>query len=195
MLNYNVFSLVQSEMRPREKLIWTDVPSPIHEARSKTMTALFGIFFTGFAVFWVYGASGGMASFETDGEIDLVSTLFPLFGIPFVLAGLGMLLSPVWTYLKARSTCYGLSNQRALIIRNWPRKRIDSYGPAEMNTLTRADHGNGNGTIIFREEVSTRWTRSGTSTDRKRIGFYGIKDARRVEGEIAKLKDQPGSSR
>jgi hypothetical protein len=42
--------------------------------------------------------------------------LFPLFGVPFVLIGLGMLAAPYWMRRKAQNTVYALTDKRALIL-------------------------------------------------------------------------------
>ncbi len=41
---------------------------------------------------------------------------FPLFGVPFLLIGLGMLAAPLWAYLRTRGTVYAVTEGRAVII-------------------------------------------------------------------------------
>ena len=58
---------------------------------------LFGIPFFGFAVFWTT-----MAEEFSSGD-DVLTNIFPLFGIPFLVAGACMLLYPAWAYVDAIS--------------------------------------------------------------------------------------------
>jgi hypothetical protein len=66
-----------------------------------------------FAAFWIIMASG-----MTKGVPRSLGPwmLFPLFGIPFLLVGLGVMLGPLWVYLGARKTVYAVTEKRALAI-------------------------------------------------------------------------------
>ncbi len=63
--------------------------NPARMALKMIPMVLFGVLWTGFSVFWMWGASGF-------GQGDRIGSLFALFGLPFVLIGLGMLLSPFY---------------------------------------------------------------------------------------------------
>jgi hypothetical protein len=68
-----------------------------------------GIPVTAFAIFWM-----ALASQQTK-QISGPGSFFPLFGIPFIVVGLGMLSSPLWRGRKALRTVYALTDQRAII--------------------------------------------------------------------------------
>src|SRR5215467_11130527 len=76
-----------------EKVLWWGKPDPQKYAfRKAWYSFLLGIPFFSFAVFWTYMTSRG--------------GVFAAFGIPFLLIGLGMLLSPTWHCPRhARDLC------------------------------------------------------------------------------------------
>ena len=88
---------VRSEMRDGEQLLWVGQPRPGRFARQAIPLVLFGIPFTAFAVFWMVVTSsallfGGFANNVGPGGFGwFFAACFPLFGLPFMLIGLGML--------------------------------------------------------------------------------------------------------
>src|SRR5262245_17247606 len=87
-----------------EKLLWSGKPDPIGYAYTKSWpTFLFGVVFFGFAVFWTYNVSNqsGMSS--------------ALFGVPFLMIGAALLLSPLWNYFRGTAAVYALTDRRAIV--------------------------------------------------------------------------------
>ena len=80
--------------------------------------------------------------------------LFPLFGIPFVLIGFGMLSSPYWTMRKARRTAYVLTTARAIIFDGGFSTTIRSFGPDRLTDLRRKQRADGSGDVIFERKLS-----------------------------------------
>jgi hypothetical protein len=103
---------------------------------------------------------------------------FPLFGIPFLIVGFGILTSPLWAYLTAKSTVYAVTDRRAMIMVGWPRAAVQSYGPADIRDLQRVEGADGRGTLMFASQV---WTGNNGFPRSSRIGFVGISDVRAVE--------------
>ena len=96
-LDSKIERLLHEELGPTEKLLWSAAPAPGRLARITLPIFLFAIPWTAFAIFWIAGASG----FKRP-NFGQPAGLFPLFGVPFVLIGLGMLSSPYWARRKAR---------------------------------------------------------------------------------------------
>ena len=119
--------LVDAEFGKGERIVWIGQPIRSRLARSSLPIALFGVPFTAFAFFWIMTASG-MKGLGFPGP----SGFFVLFGIPFVLVGLGMLTSPLWMYLKAGRTVYAVTDRRALVIDGglFGRMTVRSFEPA-----------------------------------------------------------------
>ncbi len=80
---------VDRELEPGERVEWIEMPIPRFFTPASTAIFLFAIPWTAFAVFWICGAAGFKLPDFRQGGFEL----FPLFGVPFVLIGLAMLLS------------------------------------------------------------------------------------------------------
>jgi hypothetical protein len=178
---------VRSELRNGERLLWVGQPDPRRYARPAWALVLFGIPWTGFAVFWVLMASGMMFAVGPAGPgggFGALLACFPLFGVPFILIGLGMLTSPVWMRRAARRTCYSLTDRRAIV---WQSRwfgsvEIRSYEPASLTRLVRTEHADGTGDLVFEEVITLGTDGDGRSTtNRRRYGFLAVPEVRRVE--------------
>lgn len=159
----------QAQLESGERLLWHGKPDPKRGLLATIPIVLFAIPWTGFAVFWTAAASG---LFFNDSEPGFLS-LFGLFGVPFILVGLGMLTSPYWLYKKAKQTVYALTNRRAIIITGGSTKKIQSFTGNDMGVIERTERANGAGDVMFA-------TIAGKKSDQP-VGFMGIPDARRVE--------------
>src|SRR5262245_1821880 len=117
---------------PGEQLIWQGKPYPIRYAlRKAAYTFPFGIFFFGFSLFWIYGAY--MAGNKATNQVGFA---FWMFGIPFVIVGACMVLSPAWYLFRATTTTYALTDQR-VIIDNFRSIPTSHKRPAQSGTLCR----------------------------------------------------------
>src|ERR1017187_1772904 len=96
--------LVDRELASGEHVEWAAQPIPARLARTTIPAVLFGIPWTAFAIFWT-----GMAGWGTwrNGGAGWFR-LFPLWGVPFILIGFGMLSSPYWAFRRAKRTAYVL---------------------------------------------------------------------------------------
>lgn len=74
-----------------------------------------GLFFTAFSVFWIVLAINGVQR-SRDNVSDTWAWLFPAFGIPFVLIGLGLLTTPLRLAARSRKTIYAITDRRVLIV-------------------------------------------------------------------------------
>jgi hypothetical protein len=176
---------VRSELRHGERLVWTGQPLPKRFMRASVPIVLFGIPWTAFAVFWMAGASGLLFGGGGAGPRgDAFFICFPLFGVPFVLVGLGMLSSPFWMYRRAKRTCYALTDQRAIVwVARWPRStEVRSFKPSDLGKMSRRDYADGSGDLIFEEFLyMTRDCDGDLQSQRTERGFLGIADVREVE--------------
>jgi hypothetical protein len=156
-----------------EKVLWWGRPNPPSYAFKKSwQTFLFGIPFLAFAVFWTTMASAGGA--------------FAAFGIPFMAIGLGMVLSPLWYYVRGLRTTYALTDRRAVIdIAGFMPQRI-SVPLSEIDFIDLRARDSGSGDVYFKETVSR-----GSSRNQfvYRDGFVAIPEARRVEALLRNAVD------
>jgi hypothetical protein len=159
----------QAQLEPGERLLWYGKPDPKRQLVGAFAIMLFGIPWTAFAVFWTAAASGLIWGEERIGWLSL----FGLFGVPFVLVGLGMLTSPYWMYRQAQGTVYMLTNRRAAIISGLRSRKIQSFAGPDIDLIERTERANGKGDVMFATVAGNK--------SPQRIGFLGIADARRVE--------------
>lgn len=175
---------IQPDLSPKEKLIWSDFPrSSLRHALSSLPSALFGIPFFGIAVFWTYLASEPLRK-GLDFESNVSNLIFPMFGIPFILIGAGLLLSPLWAAIKARYTVYAVTDQRLIIKQTFPTSRLRSWEINHINSLTRSGPAKGPGDLFFAEDISFD-SENGRTV--KKVGFLGIDFPKKLEDEIRKL--------
>ncbi len=164
---------------PGEKIVWQDRPDArISFAGRAPMQMIMGVFFTGFALFWIVQASW----ITSHDGFPAFARFFPLFGIPFVLVGLKMLGGDaLWAAFVRRHTWYTLTNRRAFIATNVPMRgrTLKSYDIVPETDIEF--DGRDPGTLIFAYE-----TRRGTA--RKPVGFIRIPDARSVLAQMHEIR-------
>jgi hypothetical protein len=158
------------QLDPGERLVWSGQPEPRAYAWKKGwMQFLFGIPFFAFAVFWTTMA----ASVTGNG----FAAFFWLWGIPFLLAGLGMLLSPFWHHARARRTTYALTDRRAVITTSgvFPvRTSVPLEHVPFIDVELKADKS---GHLLFREVKRA----SGSGTWHTKDGFIAVRDVENLE--------------
>ncbi|MCP4564910.1 MAG: hypothetical protein GY873_40520 [Bosea sp.] len=154
-----------------EQLIWWDRPDPRRYALKDftPFKVFFLLFFVGFSIFWMHGASksGGF---------------FWMFGLLFFGAGLWGLAEPIRLYLSAPSVQYFLTDRRAAIVVG---SSVKSTSVQNLRTIELDIGKDGIGDILFLENLVGDGD-GGTRTVRD--GFIGIGDATAVEREMRRLQ-------
>ncbi len=170
--------------RPDAAVVWSDLFG---------LQSIFGLFFAGFAAFWIK-----MASFIGSGIDDGgIGDIFPLFGIPFLLVGLYMVIGHVFfdAYQRGR-THYTLTNQNAYIATQmFGRRKLENY-PHKADTTVELED-NTPGTVWFatklvrhvrnRSDNGNHMSSQRVTYSEKPIGFCRIEDARKVYGMLRKI--------
>lgn len=184
-------SRVRAELNEGEHLLWVGQPRPRWLSGEALVLALFGLPFTGFAVFWTAMAlwMGAAANGGKNNPGLLFQVCFPMFGLPFIVIGLGLLSSPYWQRRRALRTCYALTDRRALVWEagNFGSVTVRSYEPGALKAMERVEYADGSGDLVF-EEVRRVWAgsqgRRRTSTERR--GFLAVDDVRTIEALVRK---------
>jgi len=97
-------SQLTKHLRADEKVLWSGRPVKMPFILPSLATIPFGLIFMGFAIFWMWGA----ASAGAPGP-------FTLFGLPFVLIGLGLTVGPsIWQLMRYKNTEYIITDQRII---------------------------------------------------------------------------------
>ncbi len=168
-------SAVGDELDNNERLLWTGQPDPGPQARSAIPAVLFGIPWTLFSLFWVIMAATAM----NHSNLGPLGWGFPLFGVPFVLAGFGMLSSPYWAARAAKNTAYAVTDRRVLTVTlKGKGRRVEQWVPQNVADLERTEKANGSGNLT----LVKHWTKDGDGDACvNMVRFTGIPDVRRVE--------------
>jgi hypothetical protein len=130
----------------------------------------FAIPWTAFSIFWICRAAG----FKWP-TWDGPQSLFPLFGLPFLLIGIGMFSAPFWARSSAKNSAYVITNKRAICL-NWKffSADIESFNAEMLQKITKSMSRSGRGDLVFEKKAQG-------SGRYKRIGFIGIDDVQNVE--------------
>jgi hypothetical protein len=179
----------QSELLSGESLCWTGVADPGRAFVSALPAALFGIPFAGFALFWITAAYGGThaMSRSSSNSFTHAFSFFPLFGVPFLLVGLGIVLAPLWAYLKARDTVYAVTNQRVMIITGSNTRSVKSCTPADIVSVDHRERADGTGDVLIRTNAVTR---TNNSVSQVTVGLLGVPNVKEVARQVLNLHAQ-----
>jgi hypothetical protein len=174
---------VRREVEAGEHILWMQQPIPRYFTAMSIGTFMFAIPWTAFAVFWTCGASGfKLPDFSKGGF-----SLFPLFGLPFVLIGIGMLSTPLWAYRKASKTVYVITDRRAITFDAGWTTTIRSYFPDKLQNIHRKEKRNGTGDVVLGQRI---WSGSEGGQQTQDLGFLNIRDPKTVEQMLRKLAEQ-----
>jgi len=179
----------QSELQSGESLYWTGTADPRRAAIATLPATLFGIPFAGFALFWItqaYHATSAMSK-STNNSFAHGFQVFPIFGLPFLLVGLGIILTPLWTFLKGSSTVYAVTNQRVMIISGGSTRTVKSITPGDILSIDHRERPDGSGDIVIQ---TTGTTRTNNSTSQIKVALFGIPNVKQVAQQVMTLHTQ-----
>ncbi len=107
--NTELYHQVQPYLHPGEDILWIGKPASSEMPKTAIFPMVFSIFFIGFSIFWMLTAAS-------------MSGIFALFGLPFLLAGLGLLYGTTLGRKNAmKSAVYAVTETRAIIVVSLPR--------------------------------------------------------------------------
>lgn len=132
--------LIRRELGPSEQLLWAGQPRQGFVLRAADWFLIpFSIMWGGFAIFWEASViANGAPSF------------FVLWGIPFVLFGLYLVLGRFWVDARQRaSTTYGITSERVIILSGIVSRAVKSLNIDTLTDISLAECPGGGGTITF----------------------------------------------
>lgn len=194
-------SALDAELRPGERVVWAGRPKVWRAAIGNAIIpCLFGIPFLGFAIFWTsmaiwigsaagrQGPDGGAGA----GGADTANTPawfywgFPLFGIPFILIGAGLVSSPYWAARRFRRTVYAVTDRRAVVLASGRTTRVRSWEPDEIRAPKKTRRADGSGDLLFVDATFVS-PRGGHVVAAGGEGFFAIEDVDGAETAILAL--------
>jgi hypothetical protein len=179
----------QSELQSGESLYWTGAADPGRIAITALPAAIFGIPFAAFALFWIntaYHASNSLHR-SSSNAVTKSFTVFPIFGLPFLLIGVFIVLAPLWAYLKGLSTVYAVTNQRVMVITGANNRSVKSYTPADISSIEHRERPDGSGDIVIQ---TNSMMRTNNSVSQIKIVMCGIPNVKQVAQQVLSLHSQ-----
>ncbi len=180
----------QSELQSGESLYWTGTADPCRAALSALPASIFGIPFAAFALFWItqaYHATSAMSK-SSNNAFAKGFAVFPIFGLPFLLIGLGIVLAPLWAFLKGANTVYAVTNQRVMIITGGGNRSVKSYTPADIVSVEHRERPDGSGDIAITTNAVVR--SSNNFTSQVKVALCGIPDVKQAVQQVIQLHTQ-----
>ena len=181
---------LQSELIAGEQVLWSGQPERAPFCKRDILEWPFGVFWLAFSIFWMYGVSG-----RFDNKAGKGSPWFVLFGIPFVLIGLYLVMGKfLYRYWKRGRTYFAVSNKRVLVITNAARKTCISAYLESLPAITKSIGRSGVGTLRFGNPLPAyaRWW-GFPWADESADGvpaFYDIRDAEMVFRLVSELREK-----
>lgn len=135
---------LQRELQPGERVLWQGRPLP------RVLVKGFGIYlfavpWTAFSLFWTIMATGGAAaSWDSIGPLSIA---FPLFGLPFIVIGLGMLSVPFVPLFLRRRVAFAVTDRRLLRFVLAGRLRTQSIPGDRIGSFDRSERPDGSGSL------------------------------------------------
>ena len=139
-MKFDPREIIQRELEEGERVIWAGQPlQGIQFRRSDIFMIPFSLLWGGFALFWEWTV------IQNDAPLPMM-----LFGIPFVLIGLYIMIGRFFLEAKQREkTFYGVTNERILIVSGLTKKTVNSLNLRTLNDLSLTETSSGQGTITF----------------------------------------------
>jgi hypothetical protein len=139
MLN-NASAVIREQLGQDEQLLWSAQPGGGIAFRAEDFFLVpFSLLWAGFAIFWEWGVANSGAPL-----------FFRLFGVPFVAIGIyitiGRFAYDAW--LRSR-TYYGLTNERAIIVRRTFWNDVRSISLKSLGDVTMSVGDDRRGTITL----------------------------------------------
>jgi len=133
-------SQIQPELGAGERVLWSGQPRQGLVIRGSDLLLIpFSLLWGGFAFFWEWTV------LQSDAPI-----FFALWGIPFVLAGLYLILGRFFVEAKQRErTWYGVTNERIIIVSGLFSRKVKSLNLRTLTDLSLVETKRGEGHISF----------------------------------------------
>lgn len=136
----NIAEPIRNELSPGEQVLWSGQPRQGLVLRgSDALMIPFSVLWAGFAFFWMYGAAKSGAPLP-----------FVLFGVPFVLVGIYIVIGRFFVEARQRAaTYYAVTTERVLISSGVFSRKTKSLSLRTLTDLTLSSAAEGRGSIGF----------------------------------------------
>jgi hypothetical protein len=166
---------IQRQLDPGERVLWAGQPKQGLLLRgSDAFVIPFSFLWGGFAFFWEWSVIQSGAPL-----------LFVLWGVPFVLVGIYIVVGRFFVESWQRSTThYAVTNERVLIVDGLRKTTVRNAQLSGLADMSLSEHANGAGTITFGPNATPAMFRSLSvwpgMRDRIGLHFDLVPDAKTV---------------
>lgn len=174
---------LQKQLDKREQILWADRPKQgILFRASDGCLIPFSLAWGGFTIFWE------SMVIAMDAPIFMA-----LFGIPFVLIGLYLIIGRFFHDMYIRKNMiYGLSEKKIIIKRGDNLRFVDLFSLSDIQLIEKKD---GSGSILFNNKYNSTNNKINSSTanfapfSSTALGFEAIPNVRAVYNQIEALRN------
>lgn len=154
-----------AKFEPGETIQFVAMPEPGHEGKVK-------IWFMPFAIIWTIfsGCFTFIALYSAVQSRSFGAAFMALFGLPFLAMGVGMLLTPYFSYKRELKTIYALTDKRAVAFEEQSVREIVEYRDRHFGPVLTKPYEGGRADLMFRSNLDSE---SPGVTG----GFWGIEKA------------------
>lgn len=142
LVNPRLERALQRELQDGECVVWRGMKIARVDTRGFAIY-FFAIPWTAFALFWMTMA--GLFSAAMAG--DWLALVFPMFGLPFVLIGLGMLAMPFVPFMQRGRILFAVTNSRVLQLNLGRDLEVISVPASRIRDIVRRESADGSGSV------------------------------------------------
>lgn len=142
------------ELGTDERVIWRGMQLAKIEPSSFGIY-IFAVPWTAFALFWTARAFAGVSSMDAGFEGGWLAYAFPLFGTPFIAAGLGILSSPFLPYWESGKVLFAVTDERVLKLRLGRKLSVNCVPRDRIGQIARLEGRDGSGRLKLPVGVGT----------------------------------------
>ena len=140
MMDHATEQVMTRELSPTERLLWAGRPlNGLRFRPADVFLIPFSLLWGGFAIFWEWSVFNSKAPF-----------FFLLWGIPFVLAGVylivGRFVVDAW---QREKTFYGVTNEHIIIVSGLLNRKVKTLNLRTLSDLSLSERSDRSGTITF----------------------------------------------
>lgn len=141
------------ELQTGERVLWQGRPLKRVDLLSFSLY-LFAIPWTAFALFWTAMAFAGVNGSD-DSDLSWFAYAFPLFGLPFIGVGIGMLVSPFLPLFTANKTLFAVTDRRLIKLTLGRTLSSDTVPASRIGLIRRKERPDGSGILSIATRVGT----------------------------------------
>ncbi len=143
-MDNRAYRLIEQQLQPHESILWAGQPKQgLLLQRADAIMIPISLLWGGFALVWEYLAYRQGAPL-----------FFMLFGAPFVVIGLYMMVGRFYFDARQRKqTYYGITNQRVILLSGARQQHVQSLELATLPGVSLTEFPGGSGAISFASSV------------------------------------------